>query len=623
MSGSKGKCQTGLVREEGELDAADDAGSTTDATAAGGGAEEDSLSSSNRAKKRRAVTGLGGSNEASAPSQPETAAVVPPVGGFGLEESKGGGEQETLREQLEQLVSNKLRTLGGDLDHAGLVALEALAKLPAVKDLTGTAGASAGTGAGAGDGRAKKTLPRGLEKIKKFSGKNPAELTDTLNQFYSLVMAALVPNTSPASVEKALNRDVVFVLEGSALKFYNSLKAGKVEWESLPPPPAAGGGAPHLSEAAGARAAASGKQQQEEEAGLGERRFRPPSTWAELCEAFHDHFLPAAGIARTSEKLLSSSQAPGESVLSLAQRQLGLATHLNRLIEANGGQIDFMEAISIRLFERGLRADLRRIHETEPPCLSFQQSVDRAERNAMKLAKMGDSSGKGEENTGPPAPTGQTSVVATEGGAGAGGASAGGAGSGAGAGAVAAGSGAATGGAISREPKHNASTRRGQNVVQPCAISANVLPEQPKYAADNRVGNSGDTSQGSVDAFPDDGPPSVSLGEPSGSGEEGRAFGKRRRAKRGQKRPRDSQDNRHFSQNQFQGLPPVDQGDPDATPPCRNPECRSINRNFHSSNDCWYGKKGNGSRRKNRPPPGFRHRGPPSYDNNGFNQQFG
>jgi len=320
MTGSKGEGRGSSVKEDGELDVDDGAGSTTKEQTT---AEKDS---SRRSASGRMVTGRGAeSSAASAPMQPETAAVVPPAGGFGHEESKVG-EQETLREQLEALVSHKLRVNGGELDHAGLVALEALSKLPAPRDLT-----NAGAGGGAGDGRPKKILPLGLEKIRKFSGNNIEALSDIFNQFYSLVVAAL-PFQSAGAINKALTRDVVFILEGSALKFYNSLKAGEVEWESLPPTAntAAVAAAPLLRPETPGATAAEGKLQHHQE-GRGERRFRPPSTWAELSEAFHDHFLPAAGIARISEKLLSSSQAPGESVLSLAQRQLGLATHLNRV----------------------------------------------------------------------------------------------------------------------------------------------------------------------------------------------------------------------------------------------------------------------------------------------------
>ncbi len=601
MTGSKGRGQDSSVKEDGEVDVDDGGGSTTKEQTT---AEEDSCR--RPASSRGAMmTGQGAeSNAASAPKQSETAAVVPPAGGFGFGENKGG-EQETLREQLEALVSQKLRVNGGELDHAGLVALEALSKLPAARDLASSC-AGPGAGASAGDGRPKQILPLGLEKIKKFSGKNCEELTDIFNQFYSLVVAAL-PFQSPGAINKALTRDVVFILEGSALKFFNSLKTGEVEWESLPPPanmaddPAAAAAAaaaaplPCPDDEPGATAV-EGKQQQPHQ-GLGGRRFRPPSTWVELSEAFHDHFLPATGIARTSEKLLSSSQAPGESVLSLAQRQLGLATHLNRLIEANGGQIDFMEAISMRLFERGLRADLRRMHDTEPPCLSFQQSVDRAERNAIKLAKMRGISGKSEGITGLHTLARQSSGVASESSDGAGDSGGGGAGGGAG-------GGGGGGSVLPRVPGHDSRERRSRGVSPPRATASNALPERRKYA----------TGGDAVDTFSGGGP-SMSLKQAGGDGEDGRALGKRKKMKRGQKRMRDGQENRHVVEDRCPGLPPNDPVDPDAMPPCRNPGCRSINRNFHSTNDCWFGKNG----KNGRPPPGFRHRGPPSYYNNGSN----
>ncbi|CAM9204344.1 unnamed protein product, partial [Hapterophycus canaliculatus] len=283
----------------------------------------------------------------------------------------------TLRAQLQKLVSHKLAT-SGDLDHAGLLALEALSKLPPEPGAQQSAAAASGVVAGAGVGitRSRSVLPPGIETLPKFSGKDPSQLTDILNRFHSLVIAAL-PGATTAQRNKALNRDVVFVLEGSALKFFNSLKAGQIDWEPIPPAPESQQGQQQQQE-----------QQQQQQQQPGKPPFRPPSSWAEVYEAFHDHYLPADGIARTSETLFSLSQAAGETVPSLAQRQLGLTHHLNRLIEAHGGQTTFWEAITIRLFERALRADLRRLQHAEPPCLTFQESVDRAERNVTKLQSM-------------------------------------------------------------------------------------------------------------------------------------------------------------------------------------------------------------------------------------------
>ncbi|CAM9218127.1 unnamed protein product, partial [Scytosiphon promiscuus] len=324
-----------------------------------------------RAPTDSSSTGADKKKRATAVSQ-QSAGTQPDGEGVGRQEQKTIEQQTTLREQLEKLVSQKLTNSGG-LDHAGLLALEALSKLPAgpgSERSAAVAPAAAAGGAGAGLPRSRSSLPPGIESLPKFSGKDPSQLTDILNRFHSLVIAAL-PGATPAQQNKALNRDVVFVLEGSALKFFNALKAGQIDWEPIPPAPESQEGP---------------EQQQQQQAG--KPPFRPPATWAEVYEAFHDHYLPADGIARTSETLFSLSQAAGETVPSLAQRQLGLTHHLNRLIEAHGGQTTFWEAITIRLFERALRADLRRLQHAEPPCLTFQESVDRAERNASNLQNM-------------------------------------------------------------------------------------------------------------------------------------------------------------------------------------------------------------------------------------------
>ncbi|CAM9418103.1 unnamed protein product [Ectocarpus fasciculatus] len=283
----------------------------------------------------------------------------------------------SLREQLEKLVSQKLATKG-ELDHAGMLALETLSKMAPEGEVDPVGGPSAGGGGGGGgggDSRPRRILPPGIEKLTKFSGKDPGAVSDVLNRFHSLVVAAL-PGSSPGAVNKALNRDVVFVLEGSALKFFKSLKAGEIEWEPTPP-------ASSSAEAAGAASSAAGGVRKQS----GKPPFRPPSTWAEVCNAFHDHYLPADGIARTSDTLCSLSQAAGESAPMLAQRQIGLTNHLSRLINGNGGQPNFWDAIMIRLFERALRTDLQRLQYAEPPCLTFQESVDRADRNALRLEK--------------------------------------------------------------------------------------------------------------------------------------------------------------------------------------------------------------------------------------------
>ncbi|CAM9294996.1 unnamed protein product [Ectocarpus sp. 13 AM-2016] len=340
-----------------------------------------SSSSGSSSSNRRIMGNEIASEDPPAPVTQQNAATVPahPEGGKPhLGEKSRPTEQQqqqqpmTLREQLQKLVSQKLAAKG-ELDHAGLLALETLSKMAPEGEVDPVVGSSAG-GASVGvvDSRPRRILPPGIEKLTKFSGKDPGAVSDVLNRFHSLVVAAL-PGSSPGTVNKALNRDVVFVLEGAALKFFKSLKAGQIEWEPTPPP---------SLQQRRAEAGAGGVQQQP-----GKPPFRPPSTWAEVYNAFHDHYLPADGIARTSDTLFSLSQAADESVPTLVQRQMGLTNHLSRLIEANGGQTTFWEAIMIRLFERALRADLQRLQHAEPPCPTFQESVDRADRNALRLEK--------------------------------------------------------------------------------------------------------------------------------------------------------------------------------------------------------------------------------------------
>lgn len=509
------------------------------------------------------LTAVGQHNNTTTAPQPKgEAAVVPAVGGGSTPDEHNNNKvenQQALRTQLENLVSHKLQTLG-DLDHAGLAALEALNKLPAARDQVQQP---------VSDGVKKKILPLGLEKVKRFSGKDPYYLTDCLNQFYSLVVAAL-PASSPASVNRALNRDVVFVLEGSALKFFNSLKAGHVQWEATPPVPdegALGGGS-------------SSSSQQHQEDGQGRRKhFRPPSTWTELYEAFHDHYLPITGIARTSEKLFSSTQAPHESALSLAQRQLGLATHLHRLIEANGKQIDFMEAISIRLFERALRTDLRRIQDAEPPCSSFQESVDRAELNAIKLAKKTASTavlaqvdnGGGGASSGPvERPAARSAVAYSQGGGGGGG------------------GGEVLSGAIPKyahKSDHDDNERNGRY--------ERSSPTAPQGR--NAVGGGRDTGHEAGVVLPvEDVSRSASTWqeEPAGGEEKGGpGFEKRHNKLRRRKRARDWPVMHHGGGGADQPFPPPQRArsvDPGATPPCTVKQCKTINRQFHCSNDCFY-----------------------------------
>ncbi|CAM9593165.1 unnamed protein product [Ascophyllum nodosum] len=272
-------------------------------------------------------------------------------------------DQEKLRDQLMKLVSLKLSLAGGgEMDHAGMVALEALAKMPPPPEISPSHANSPTESINsnrthASSVREKQHLPPGVQNLPKFGGKDPAALTDILNRFHALVVHAL-PGSNEEQINRALLRDLVFVLEGHALNFYKDLKSGRVEWEPTPP-----------------------NEALESQATGGSTSIRPPSTWVEICNAMHDHFLPAHGIARTSRALLNLRQAPGESIPELARRQVGLCHHLNRLVDANGGRTTYWDAISMALFEQALRTDLRRAHEAEPPCSSFQESVNRAERN--------------------------------------------------------------------------------------------------------------------------------------------------------------------------------------------------------------------------------------------------
>lgn len=570
MKGPKGKSHGRFIKDEKEHENED--GSTKNNSSSTNPAREHSLAAIGQHSTATTASPLKGAAAGAA-----AAAVVPAAGGGSSpEEDHRVEEQNTLREQLEALVSHKLKTLG-DLDHAGLAALEALNKLPAARDQPPASGDSVVGGV------KKKILPLGLEKINKFSGKDPNYLTDCLNQFYSLVVAAL-PASSPSSVNKALTRDVVFVLEGSALKFFNSLKAGCVEWEPTPP-------AQDDERAQGGTS--SQQKQRDEEDGRGGKRFRPPSTWTELYDAFHDHYLPVTGIARTSEKLFSSTQAPDESVLTLAQRQLGLATHLHRLIEANGKQIDFMEAISIRLFERALRADLRRIQDAEPPCSSFQESVDRAERNAIKLAKkpdrgvvaQQDAGGGSCASTGPVAvPAARSTLASSEG------------------------RGGVSSGATPKHAhkSHHGGSERDGGEERWGATAPRGL---------NAVGRGRDEHHEAGEILPDDGfRPDSTWQAPDGGEREGPGFEQRhQKMRRGQKRARDWQETHHgggadqrfsppqrarpvgpgaYDDGPGQPFPPPQQRarpvDPGASPPCTLDECRTTNRNFHSSNDCFY-----------------------------------
>lgn len=574
----------------------------------------------------------------------QSAGAQPNGGGLGRENQKTV-EQETLREQLQKLVSTKLANGKGELDHAGLLALEALSKLPAgptgeQSAAVGASGGGAAAGAGVGLTRSRSVLPPGIETLPKFSGKDPSQLTDILNRFHSLVIAAL-PGATPAQQNKALNRDVVFVLEGSALKFFNSLKAGQIDWEPIPPTP--------------------DSQQGQQGQQPGKPPFRPPSTWSKVSEAFHDHYLPADGIARTSETLFSLSQAAGETVPSLAQRQLGLTHHLNRLIEAHGGQTTFWEAITIRLFERALRADLRRLQHAEPPCLTFQESVDRAERNATGLLSTNKHSNKGAD--------GRDGGESDAGG-------------------LAQGNNGAVSHEKGAEEEPSARLRSSPPVANKISVAVPPLrrdgvavpengeangaaggrqtrPQPPRETSSAVKGRPApaareDLSPGHMEDPFDDADEGVSSHDGARSaaawqkrpdvrasagrgGKGGDSRGNRRslgrspnnkKPKNGQKRMRDWREEEHAGNGQLhQPFPPNNRPwpiDPNSVPPCRLPQCKSINRQFHCSNDCYYHSdfgeqnRQKAQHKKKRVPPfrGNSMAGPDErFNNNGFFQE--
>lgn len=265
----------------------------------------------------------------------------------------------SLENQLRQFVSQKLATLG-DLDQAGICALEALTKLvpnPTVAAATPVAGGSAPK---------VRAPPPGVEEVPKFSGEDPTALMNVLKRYSGCVRAALRrPGIIPEQVNRALIRDVVFVLEGQALEFYNLMMEGKVAWR--PDLPSAMPGTPtSLLKPAGT-----------------DRKV--PFKWREICEALHDKFLPLEGISRTCGALLSLRQGVGESITTYADRQLSLNQRLQWLVDSHGG-ITIWEAFQIGLFERGLPADLLHAQRAESACTTFQECVSRAERNEGVLS---------------------------------------------------------------------------------------------------------------------------------------------------------------------------------------------------------------------------------------------
>lgn len=249
-----------------------------------------------------------------------------------------------LAKQLRELVSHKLSTLG-DLDEAGRCALQALMKMDPKKSVPVSSSVPS-----VGTGSKQPRPPPGLAEVPKFNGQNATALTSILKRFRKCVRDGLRhQNVTPEQVNHALMRDCVLVLEGPAQVFYNNLMGAKIAWEA------------------------------------GTEEIRAPTEWRELCQAFHDEFLPLEGISRTCASILSLNQGPEESIATYATHQKGLHRHLFGLLERHGG-ITAWEALHVALFERGLHGDLLQAQRAEPACTSFHMCVDRALRNESILA---------------------------------------------------------------------------------------------------------------------------------------------------------------------------------------------------------------------------------------------
>lgn len=273
-------------------------------------------------------------------------------------------EEHTFEKQLRAFVSKKLAATG-NLDQAGMCALQALSKM---KSSTRSSSPTQHTAPTGGTSSSKvRAPPPGLEDVRKFNGEDPSSLTRVLKHYSGCVRAALRrPGITSEQVNRALVRDVGFVLEGSPLEFYNLMMDGKVDWHPVAPPLAA-------SAPPGAY-----------DFGIGEKS-RIPTKWREVCDAMHDKFLPGESISRTSLSLLSLRQSSDETIAQYAERQVSINQRLSWLVERHGG-ITVWEALQIGLFERGLPAELLRAQHAEPACMTFQECVDRAARNEVILS---------------------------------------------------------------------------------------------------------------------------------------------------------------------------------------------------------------------------------------------
>lgn len=275
-------------------------------------------------------------------------------------------QSPALERQLRRFVSQKLEQ-DGDLDQAGICALDALSKMARQPAAQASKTASMAQKPSIREHKVRNTPP-GLRDVPKFSGKDPSILKDTLRGFSACVKVGLNrPEITAEDLNTAHLRDVVFVLEDPAKEWFRLLMKGRVVWEPTVPPDTD----PDADDMSAAPPMGSET----------DTRVRPPSTWKEVCDALEDNFLPAEGVSRTCMALLSMRQAPGESVRSYAGRQLALNHHLNRLMQHQKSAISVWEVLQIGIFEKGLVPHLRRAQRAEPACTNFEECLARAEVN--------------------------------------------------------------------------------------------------------------------------------------------------------------------------------------------------------------------------------------------------
>lgn len=288
-----------------------------------------------------------------------------------LKKGPSSKKELALENRLQQFVSQKLAT--GDLDKAGMCALDALAKMKVVQP-TAHVSATIGTGkkTSSREQKGHHSTPPGVRDVPKFSGKDRSviNLKQTLTGFAQCVNVGLNrPGITTEQINTALLRDVHLVLEGPALEWFRLLMKGRVQWDATPPPDA---------DTDDVSAVPSPSTETE--------KVVPPTTWKEVCNSLEDQFVPAEGISRTCAALLSIRQAPGESIRTYVGRQMGLNHQLSRLMERHGSGVAVWEVLQMGLFEKGLTPHLQRAQHAEPACNSFTECVARAEANDAALS---------------------------------------------------------------------------------------------------------------------------------------------------------------------------------------------------------------------------------------------